>query len=351
MSYSRKDEGIMRRVVAFLRNKGIKVWVDNEKLVPGTPIWEAEIEKAIKAASAVVVFMSPDSKDSEWVRREITLADQYRKRIFPVLVSGDEDSSLTLRLVTRQFVDLRGNEKAGLIALHHAVYQYLNELIPQGQVASVESATSSHVTTQDTASIEARTSQSSRSTSPLVPWFALGWGICGMIAGFLWSEFNDVGGWLIAGILGGGGGGIVTALILRAEKVVSDQKSTFRIVLAWVLAGILGWWLGWELLDGTIGGSTGMAVFAIAGLVGTLGLDYFRTHWQSSVLIVLAWLISGAILWFISRTILIETLDMNDQGTAWAIGTALGWAIGGFGMGRQLLKKNVEGVETGSDTE
>ena len=47
MSYSRRDEETMRRIVAFLRNQGIKVWVDNEKLIPGTPVWEKEIEKEV----------------------------------------------------------------------------------------------------------------------------------------------------------------------------------------------------------------------------------------------------------------------------------------------------------------
>ena len=198
MSYSRKDEGVMRRVATYLRGKGIVVWVDNEKLIPGTPIWEAEIEKAIRAASAVVIFMSPDSKDSEWVRREITLADQYRKRIFPVLVSGDEDSSITIRLVTRQFVDLMGNEKAGLNALHQAVSQYLNDLSPQPEVSPTQSLTSSHITTQEAASFNANKS----TASPLIPRFVLGWAISGMIAGFLWSEFDDIGIWLIAGVIG-----------------------------------------------------------------------------------------------------------------------------------------------------
>ena len=35
MSYSRRDDAVMRRIVAFLREQGIKVWVDNEKLIPG----------------------------------------------------------------------------------------------------------------------------------------------------------------------------------------------------------------------------------------------------------------------------------------------------------------------------
>ena len=128
MSYSRRDEAVMRRVTGFLRKQGINVWVDNEKLVPGTPIWEAEIEKAIKSTSAVIVILSPDSKNSEWVRREITLADQYHTRIFPVLVRGDEDSSISIRLITRQYVDLRQDEEIGLISLHKALSSYLEIL-------------------------------------------------------------------------------------------------------------------------------------------------------------------------------------------------------------------------------
>ena len=125
ISYSRRDDAVMRRIVAFLRGEGINVWLDNEKLVPGTPIWETEIEKALRNSSAVVVILSPDSTDSEWVRREITLADQFRTRIFPVLIRGDEDSSISIRLVTRQFVDLRHDETIGLKTLSAALSQYL----------------------------------------------------------------------------------------------------------------------------------------------------------------------------------------------------------------------------------
>jgi hypothetical protein len=128
ISYSRRDTEIMQKIVVFLRNQGFKVWVDNEKLIPGTTIWEDEIEKALKASDVVIVVMSPDSKNSEWVRREISLADQFRKRIMPVLVRGDEDSSVTLRLVTRQFVDLRQKEESGLPSWHLTLSQYLSEV-------------------------------------------------------------------------------------------------------------------------------------------------------------------------------------------------------------------------------
>lgn len=138
MSYSRTDEAVMQRIASFLRKRDINVWVDNEKLKPGTPIWEAEIEKAIKAASAVIVILSPDSKNSEWVRREITLADQYHTRIFPVLVRGDEESSITLRLITRQYVDLRLNENVGLKSLRDGLTVYIEELKSQERSAIEE---------------------------------------------------------------------------------------------------------------------------------------------------------------------------------------------------------------------
>jgi chemotaxis protein histidine kinase CheA len=135
ISYSRRDDAAMRRVVAFLRKQGVNVWVDNEKLVPGTPIWEEEIEKAIHSASAVVVVLSPDSKRSVWVRREISLAERYQKRLFPVMVAGDEDSSITLRLITSQYVDIRENEETGLNALSTALSFYLDELEKQENAA------------------------------------------------------------------------------------------------------------------------------------------------------------------------------------------------------------------------
>ena len=128
ISYSRRDAEVMLRIVSYLRGEGLKIWIDNEKLVPGTPIWEREIEKAIDAAYAIVVVLSPDAKESIWVLNELTLADEYKKRVFPVLVRGDFRDSIPFRLVTRQFVDLRTNEERGLESLSVALSRYLEEL-------------------------------------------------------------------------------------------------------------------------------------------------------------------------------------------------------------------------------
>lgn len=149
ISYSRRDDAIMRKVAFYLRDQGFKVWVDNEKLIPGTPAWEESIEDAIKNAFAVIVILSPDSKGSEWVRREITYADEFHKRVFPVLVKGAEDVSLPLRLITRQYVDLRTDEDAGLNALSAAITFYIDEkqTLEMKRPAASQAPVSPHVST------------------------------------------------------------------------------------------------------------------------------------------------------------------------------------------------------------
>jgi hypothetical protein len=133
ISYSRKDDAVMRRIVGYLRKRGIIVWVDNEKLVPGTPIWEVEIEKAIRRAGAIVVLLSPDSNISPWVRREISYAEDNGKRIFPILIAGDERSTVPIRLTTHQRIDIRQNEATGLNALSAALSFYLEDLAVREQ--------------------------------------------------------------------------------------------------------------------------------------------------------------------------------------------------------------------------
>ena len=103
----------MWRVAEYLRNQGITVWVDTEKLVPGTPIWEEEIDEAITNAGAVVVLLTPDSKSSPWVRREIGYAEDHDRRIFPIMIER---------------IDLRNHEEEGLMLLTEALSSYLKEL-------------------------------------------------------------------------------------------------------------------------------------------------------------------------------------------------------------------------------
>jgi len=125
ISYSRADTAPQHKIVAELRKRGVNVWVDTENLVPGSPAWEREIEKSIRGASGIIVLLSPESNNSAWVRREISFAEENDKRIFPVLIHGDENDSVPLRLSSHQRVDLRRNYDKNLDELANALKDHL----------------------------------------------------------------------------------------------------------------------------------------------------------------------------------------------------------------------------------
>jgi TIR domain-containing protein len=334
MSYSRRDSDVMWRTAKYLREMGINVWVDHEKLVPGTAIWEEEIEKALKAASAIVVVMSPDSKNSEWVRREISLADQYRKHILPILVRSDEDSS-----ITRQFVDLRQNEEKGLQALRSALGLYLETfqtLLAEQSIAIktdqlvVENVSQSPVKTNKP---DIQTSSGTSTQWGTILWATLGWAIAGAVAGYMYDEYSE----LVGGTAGGIIGGLVTLLALRSQTVFSNPKSILWPIAVWAIAGAIGWEVGWGILTEAIGAGFGMATFMLIGLVSTLGPQSLPITWKPIAIITIVWLITSALGWLISRRLLIDTLDVNYT-NGWVFGTAIAWAVGGFVLSWQLLK-------------
>lgn len=98
----------MRFVASYFRNNGVEVWVD-EHLEPGTPDWQKAIQNAIKNASCVVVILSPDSAESEWVGKELEFSKIHDLRIFPILARGDDKNTALLSLMGIQRTDIRDN--------------------------------------------------------------------------------------------------------------------------------------------------------------------------------------------------------------------------------------------------
>jgi hypothetical protein len=107
LSYSRKDKETMQRLRDGLREAGVKVWTD-DNLKVGTPAWESAIQEAIETAHFIVVLLSPDSKKSKWVGREIAYAENFKITILPVLISEKEKESIPIRLVDYQYASLVG---------------------------------------------------------------------------------------------------------------------------------------------------------------------------------------------------------------------------------------------------
>ena len=117
----------MAALHADLLGAGLAVWND-AGLEPGTPVWQAAIEDAIRRARCMVVLLSPAAKASKWVNIEIAVAERRGLRIFPLLVAGDEDSAIPFALATTQFVDARRDfRQAAADRLLPALRRYLHK--------------------------------------------------------------------------------------------------------------------------------------------------------------------------------------------------------------------------------
>ncbi len=107
ISYSKQNIDFVRYLRALLESEGFSVWVDEARLAPSARWWKT-IEENIETCSVFIVVMSPDAYDSDWVEREILLAEKLKRPLFPVLLAGDPWS----RLANIQFEDMRAGLRA-----------------------------------------------------------------------------------------------------------------------------------------------------------------------------------------------------------------------------------------------
>ena len=84
ISYSRKDTDFVRKLAGDLEKANYDVWWDITDLRGGDE-WVTRIAAAIETSDFIIVVLSPDSIQSEWVRKEYTQAIGLHKRIIPIM--------------------------------------------------------------------------------------------------------------------------------------------------------------------------------------------------------------------------------------------------------------------------
>ncbi|QLQ36714.1 toll/interleukin-1 receptor domain-containing protein [Micromonospora robiginosa] len=87
VSYSRRDIGYVRRLVAFLRDLHIDVWMDEQ--IPNGTRWDQVLKDRIDTAAVVVLVMSPAAEESNWVNAEVDRARAHGKPLLPLLLKGN----------------------------------------------------------------------------------------------------------------------------------------------------------------------------------------------------------------------------------------------------------------------
>jgi hypothetical protein len=90
ISYSTKDEEFAKRLHADLQNNGVRCWFAPHDIQAGKKIHE-QIDEAIRRYERLLLILSPNSMNSEWVKTEIRKArkrertEEEKKRVlFPV---------------------------------------------------------------------------------------------------------------------------------------------------------------------------------------------------------------------------------------------------------------------------
>lgn len=101
ISHCNYDNDFVELLKIKLEQKGISVWIDFDRLEPGYN-WKLEIDKAIKRAKTIIVIMTPEARESEYVTYEWSFAIGCGKRIIPILL---RETSLHPKLASIQYLN------------------------------------------------------------------------------------------------------------------------------------------------------------------------------------------------------------------------------------------------------
>lgn len=88
ISYSTKDEEFARRLYSRMRDEHLRVWFAPEDIKGGEKLYE-QIEQAIQLHDRLLIILSEESMQSEWVLSEIRRARkaeirENRRKLFPI---------------------------------------------------------------------------------------------------------------------------------------------------------------------------------------------------------------------------------------------------------------------------
>jgi len=89
VSYARVNESAVMPVIEAAKQAGRKFWIDQKGIAAGDG-WAGEIVRAIRGAPSVMVMCSQAAFESDHVKREIYLADRYKKKLMPVFLEQVE---------------------------------------------------------------------------------------------------------------------------------------------------------------------------------------------------------------------------------------------------------------------
>jgi hypothetical protein len=290
ISYSHEDHEFVSRLAIDLEDRGADVWIDKMDLHAGTQ-WRERITQGVQECTVFVPVVSPESLESEWASREVSMAIQYDKPILPLLY---RPAQLPERLSRYQYINFRrGSYEQNLADL---VAQLARHGVAFHAVGPEE--------------IARRDRDRLLGTKPRTRW--------GVVLG-------KIPGWALAWAIGWLVVWTVVPLVLFLIQRASESAGSFEL-----------WQLPLASLSGTAGGFAGGLV---AGLFTMLALRHNApsVRWKHQSLAIRVWAVGGTIafavfigmVWlFLNRDVQSTPVDCSGLNLGECFQASVGQAIG-----------------------
>src|SRR3954454_1825339 len=98
VSHVTEDRAAASQIVEELERRGVRCWIAPRNVQPGKP-FDDDIADAIESCRAMLLIFSSQCNESEYIRREITVAGNSNKLIIPFRIENVEPKrGLSVRL-------------------------------------------------------------------------------------------------------------------------------------------------------------------------------------------------------------------------------------------------------------
>ncbi len=140
ISYSKRNNEYAYELAEFLQRHGFHVWIDKVGIEYGVDWWDTIVD-GLRNCAAFLVVMTPEAKISPWVKREVFLALDWKKPVFPLLLDGENWELFVLT----QYADVQSGsmpdvELLGRLSQHVAPQRTIGEnkssLTPEKHIPS-----------------------------------------------------------------------------------------------------------------------------------------------------------------------------------------------------------------------
>jgi hypothetical protein len=122
LSHSSKDKAFVRKLAADLVANGVKVWIDEQRILVGDSIPE-KVAQGLAESDFFLIVVSENSVGSSWVKKELSnaLIHEIERRNVTVLPIKIDDATMPESIRDKRYADFQGSYDEGLKGLIESI--------------------------------------------------------------------------------------------------------------------------------------------------------------------------------------------------------------------------------------